>query len=381
MVKPQNIRLSAWLMMLGLVMSRGSYADTPHSKVSHEFSGSMLLSEQFLLHGQRTDTAQTEEVERERLYSIDLESTLHKGANSLFVWLEYSRNPLDNGLSSLFANTNEDAGTTEDGAGTSRIQISSLYWQYALSDKTQAVLLGLAEVSMLVDTNEVANDEVGQFMAAGFVNNPGIDFPDYAPAFRYQGISADETWRWRALLSTAKGLADNQGNYSDTLSQVDGGEGIFAALEGQRQFAKTTTLTLGSWHNSDTKRHGVYSAIYTQLGNAQLHGRMSHSRSYKSMAIEEGAPPIRTQFASLVAQYPYQAFTFASGMSYLEHTLLNGDVTETRMVECYVQYDWSPHLHTTIATQWHDGVINDDTMAPVTANWQNVVSLRTVLHW
>ncbi|TQF72440.1 hypothetical protein [Pseudoalteromonas luteoviolacea] len=380
-MKRKNVRLSTWLMILGFAMNGAVYAEAQSNTLSHEFSGSVLFSDQFMPNGQRTEAAYSDEVVREKLYSVDLESTVRKGSNSVFMWLEYSRNPLDNGISSLFANTNEDAGTTEDGAGTSRLQVSSLYWQYALPDNMSSVLLGLAEVSMLVDTNDVANDEVGQFMAAGFVNNPGIDFPDYAPAIRYQGMSADEKWQWRALLSTAKGLADNGGNYTDTLSQIDGGEGIFSALEGQRQLANMTTLTLGSWHNSDTKRHGVYSAIYKQLGNLQLHSRLSHSRSYKSIVIEEDTPPSQTQFASLVAEYKYQAFTFASGMSYLSHEWTDGSSVNTRMAECYVQYNWTKHLHMTFATQWHDGVINDDIKQPISANWQNVMSLRTVLYW
>ncbi|OCQ19089.1 hypothetical protein A7985_21830 [Pseudoalteromonas luteoviolacea] len=355
------------------------HATSSTGQFKYESSGSVLVSDQFVPSANSITSQEGRlDVERERLYSIDFESTMTNAQYTWFMWLEYSRNPSEGGVSSWLGNTNEDAATTEDGRGSSRAQISALYWQYALPNNAQQVLLGLAEVSMLVDTNEVANDEVGQFMAAGFVNNPSIDFPDYAPAVRYQGETSDEQWRWRILLSTARGLADNQGNYTDTLNQIDGGDGVFTTLEGQRQLAGNVTVTLGSWHNSDTKRHGVYSALYKEMGSAQLHSRLGHSRSYR--LTEDNQASEQTHFASLSGQYTRQAYTFAAGASFIGNESSDGLSAITRMIECYVKYDWSENLHTTVAAQWHDGVVNSDE-PDVIANWQNVMTLRTVLHW
>ncbi|KZN34742.1 hypothetical protein N480_20885 [Pseudoalteromonas luteoviolacea S2607] len=374
----KTAKVSMWLMAIGINLY-AVHAAASSSPLNYESSGSVLLSDQFApsahsvsLEGSPLD------VERERLYSIDFESTITRDAHTWFMWLEYSRNPSEGGVSSWFGNTNEDAATTEDGRGTSRTQLSSLYWQYTLPNSEQQVLLGLAEVSMLVDTNDVANDEVGQFMTAGFVNNPSIDFPDYAPALRYQGVISDETWRWRLLLSSAKGLAGNQGNYAETFSQIDGSDGVFTTLEGQRQLANNTALTFGSWHNSDTKRHGVYSAFHKEIGDIQLHSRLGHSRSYQHAQDDEALD--KTHFASLSGQYTHQAFTLAAGASFIGNKSSGGQTAVTRMVECYVKYDWSENLHTTVAAQWHDGVVNSDEPG-VIANWQNVMTLRTVLHW
>lgn len=349
-----------------------------------EFEGSALLSEQ-LLPTQKfvSEGSENIDVDSETLYSIDLETTIHQDQHSVFIWLEHNRNQPADGVSAWLENTNEDAGTTLDGDDTSRTQLSSLYWRYRFAEQQSEVMVGLAEVSMLLDTNEIANDEVGQFLAAGFVNNPSIDFPDYAPAIRYQGTIPKGDWQWRALLSNAKGLADNQGNYADTFAQIDGSEGVFIALEGQKKLANDTLLTLGSWHNSDTKRYGTYGAWYTQRGAFKLHGRLSQSVSYEH--TEDNFDSDKSHFASAVAQYQYQDFVFASGLSYLSNQSRDNDSTITRMAECYVQYHWSENLHTTLSHQWHDGVVNTESpleAAPqLVANWQEVVTLRMVVHW
>ncbi|WDD98060.1 hypothetical protein [Thalassomonas actiniarum] len=206
-------------------------------------------------------------VNSEALYSLDLELEHHFDNFGVLLWLEHSSDPKVNGVSANFENANSDAGTTsgkvKGDITTGRSQISAFYFfgdQDALGESGWQ--FGLMEVSTLIDSSEIANDEVSQFLSAGLVNNSTIAFPDYALSGRLQDLSAFDSLGYRLVLSSAAGLAENNGNYSDLLSLKPGSKGVFAAAELVHR-GHSHQAGLGYWKNSadDVQAYGVYLSL------------------------------------------------------------------------------------------------------------------------
>ena len=203
----------------------------------------------------------------EALYSLDLELEHHFSSFGVFLWLEHSSDPKVNGVSAHFEGANSDAGTTsgkvKGGRVTGRSQLSSLYlfgdvdtlgepgWQ-----------VGLMEVSTLIDSSQVANDEVSQFLSASLVNNQTIAFPDYALTGRLQDLTAFEHLGYRLVLGSAAGLAENEGNYAELWSFEFSDKGVFAAAELVHS-GHSHQAGLGYWKNSadDVQAYGVYLSL------------------------------------------------------------------------------------------------------------------------
>ncbi|WDE10832.1 hypothetical protein [Thalassomonas haliotis] len=210
-------------------------------------------------------------VSSEALYSLDFELEQHFDSFGLFLWLEHSSDPKVNGVSVNFENANSDAGTTSGKVKgdivSGRSQVSALYLfgdQDALGEPGWQ--LGLMEVSTLIDSSEVANDETSQFLSAGLVNNSTIAFPDYALSGRLQKLTAFDhlghRLGYRLVLGSAAGIAENGGNYADLLAIKPGSKGVFAAAELVHS-GHSHQAGLGYWKNSadDVQAYGVYLSL------------------------------------------------------------------------------------------------------------------------
>ncbi len=79
----------------------------------------------------------------------------------------------------IFTGVNADA---LGGDGT--LTIAEAYWEIPLFAEKLIVTVGKLDPVAYFDANAVANDETGQFLADIFVNNIGVDWPDYAPGLR-----------------------------------------------------------------------------------------------------------------------------------------------------------------------------------------------------
>ncbi|MBA1333320.1 hypothetical protein QQ73_20495, partial [Candidatus Endoriftia persephone str. Guaymas] len=84
---------------------------------------------------------------------------------------------------------------------------------YAISLASGELVAGLIDASSFLDASEVANDETAQFLGAGFVNNPTIEFPDYSLGAVWHYDATVDHPGLTLLLSSSHGLADNDGKY------------------------------------------------------------------------------------------------------------------------------------------------------------------------
>ncbi|WDE04364.1 hypothetical protein SG34_023970 [Thalassomonas viridans] len=234
-------------------------------------------------------------VSSEALYSLDLELEHHFDDFGLFLWLEHSSDPKVNGVSVNFENANSDAGTTSgkvrDGRTTGRSQFSAFY----LFGDADALgepgwQLGLMEVSTLIDSSQVANDETSQFLSAGLVNNGTIAFPDYALSGRLQNLNAFDNLGYRLVLSSAAGIAENDGNYADLFSLKPGSKGVFAAAELVHS-GYSHQAGLGYWKNSadDVQAYGVYLSLDYLSAYGDINMRYGQASSLLDSALEPDA--------------------------------------------------------------------------------------------
>jgi len=162
--------------------------------------------------------------------SVDIVATIPTVHGQWLLYVEGNTSPQPRGVSSLYAEANQDAATAVDRDGHGRLQVSSLHYLWYLGHN--ALALGLINPAGPIDNSEVANNETNQFLATTLVNNPTIAFPDYALGmvcfFKPEHSPLDLTF----LLSSSQGLGDNPNkSYSELVDVGASGKGAFAVAE------------------------------------------------------------------------------------------------------------------------------------------------------
>lgn len=299
-----------------------------------------MFSGQWVVTHQATDVAKNEQ-----LYSLDIEVDYELGEAGFFSWAEYSKTP--DGLSNDFFGANADAGTTQDSRGDGRWQISEAY-VYHKPGRKQFWQLGLMQISALVDTSLIANDEVTQFLSAGQVNNLSIAFPDYAFGASYRESERWHNWGYALVLSQGQGLADREGNYSDLLNFDT--QGAFAALEMINE-GDDHTLGIGVWRNSaqDTQR-GAYINMEYYWPGLTLNLRAG-------MASRE--PEAVTEFVAMTVNREFDWGEWALGYSWHAYKAAG----ENQILESYCQFPFGSASHISVNLQWHARQIEMDSDA------------------
>ena len=143
------------------------------------------------------------------------------------LYIEGNSTPRANGVSSLLPEANTDAGSALDRDRRGRLQISELNYAHRFG-KALTVTAGLLDVSGFFDQSRIASDENTQFLGVSFVQNPTIEFPDYA-----LGLVIEQSWEtntvWRAGLTSSNGLADNPNlSYAQLVNVGEDSKGVFA---------------------------------------------------------------------------------------------------------------------------------------------------------
>lgn len=166
-------------------------------------------------------------VEPEFTASADLVLTYARNRGEWRLYIEGNSTPRPNGVSSLLPEANTDAGSALDENRQGRVQISELNYTHRFGESVR-VSAGLVDVSGYFDQSRIASDESTQFLGVSFVQNPAIEFPDYALGLVYeQDLTAHTVWR--AGLSGSHGLADNANlSYGQLVDVDDPGKGVFA---------------------------------------------------------------------------------------------------------------------------------------------------------
>lgn len=187
-------------------------------------------------------------VRAEWVSSLDLFVDVALGGRvRLETYVEANTTPFRNGVSTLVGEANTDAGTALNGRREGRVQLSEVRLVVPLGEGSR-VHGGLLDATHFLDVSRIANDENLFFLGVPFVNNPTIEFPDYALGAALDGaIPGTDSWRVGAVVTSSHGLADNPGvSYAQLLSVDEPDKGVFAGLA-TRWVGEGRRLSLGGW--------------------------------------------------------------------------------------------------------------------------------------
>ena len=252
--------------------------------------------------------------------SADLFFSGTAGATRWLLHLEAGSTPASDAVSAHYPQANGDLGSALNADDAGRVQLSELLLERLLSGGWTLVG-GLIDASGFVDRSRVANDEARQFLGASFVNNPSINFPDYAPGLAlYRPLADGRDTGLSLVLASSNGLADNPSHSYGELLRGGEGRGSFAAAA-LRQRLGHTTLRGGAWINTrrvqrldriDT--HGRDGrGLFASIGRSLVDGvdanvrlgladeRYAEADRFASLAVIGGAVTARTGIAASVA--------------------------------------------------------------------------------
>lgn len=294
--------------------------------------------------------------------SVDVFVRHRMNAFSVLAHIEASSTPKDKGVASIFPQSNGDARTALSSNNQGRIQLSELYLSGDYSPET-TLHFGLLNSSNFFDSGRISNDENMQFIASDFINNPVIDFPNYAIA----GIVEHRVSKWnttRLLLSSTHGLADNpQRDYSSLFELTKDDKGLYTELE--TEFADDNRfLTLGGWmHNGDhpalddpsqthLKNYGAYLTAGMKFGQNQFETRWGFANEKVSSAAS---------FASLAYQYDWQSWVMGMAYGYTQKSKFSTTQFNRQEVEVYGRYRFNRLIYLTPSMQYFDHPVYDTT--------------------
>ena len=226
-----------------------------------------------------------ERIRNEVVASLDLFLSLALGRITLETYVEGNTTPSPLGVSRLLGEANTDAGTALDRDRRGRVQLSEVRLVVPVGDDLRAHA-GLLDATGFLDVSRIANDENLYFLAVPFVNNPTIEFPDYALGVALDGaIPGSSTLRVGATVTSSHGLADNPGvSYARLLDITDSQKGAFLGMALRRVGARTR-ISLGAWMRTVTEpdpgepaEAGRHRGLFSVLG---WHGA-EHAVSFRS---------------------------------------------------------------------------------------------------
>ncbi len=231
-------------------------------------------------------TTSDDRIRREVVGSADLFLDLHLGPATVHVYVEAGSSPSRGGVSQLLGEANTDAGTALDARRRGRLQISEAKLLLPLG-KRATLTGGLLDATGYLDVSRIANDENLFFLGVPFVNNPTIEFPDYAlgvvlerPAAPSGGLGLS------GLLTSSHGLADNPGvSYPRLLDLRETGKGVFAGAA-LRWRAPQGRVSLGAW--TQTEGHARFDGRRSGTANFGVFGLAGRTWGAHSVSIRGG---------------------------------------------------------------------------------------------
>ena len=302
-----------------------------------------------------------QDVDPDLLYSLDIEMDKKFDGWDMYLRAEHASNPRNDGVAKKFGGANSDAGTVSHNA----TQLSEFYVYGTISDKPLASWqLGLMEVSALIDTSEISNDENNQFLSAGLLNNKTIDFPDYSIVARLQHFNAWGELGYRLLIASSHGLDENEGNYHDLLSVTKNNsefkKGVFLASELLYRH-QNYQATLGVWKNTGRHKGEVDSTQWSEktsgvyIGLDYLSGSMDFNLRYGLKKSAKGNTSSETQvkkYFSASLQAPQNHGVLGAGISLTRYSPTPKSASIGRTSELYYRFPVFESTHLSPALQW-----------------------------
>lgn len=283
------------------------------------------------------------EVNDELLFSLDLTYQYQFEGVGVFAWFEYAEPTDNNEVSAYNENYNADAGTITAKNG----QFSEFYLYGQLDDNGEpSWRFGINEVTTLIDRSSLANDEVAEFLSLPMVNNLTIAFPDYALSGFYQDVNAFDGFGYRVVLSSSHGFADNDsGSYKQLTDVGSDGKGVFSAVELVFE-RKHYDAYIGYWKNSAdaSGESGFYGTLDYFLKRDKLNFRYGEADAQNGNA---------EQFFSAAWQRNVAEGILSLGYSFTRFNQVNDAIM--RAAELYYRKAVSEQLFVSPALQWGNG--------------------------
>jgi hypothetical protein len=270
-----------------------------------------------------TQTTSDNRVNDEVVASIDYELKYKFSHAILNIYFEANTTPRSNGVSSLLGEVNGDAGSALDRNGKGRVQISE--FKYAYRFRANRILtVGLIDPTAYLDSAWVMNDETGQFLGSGFVNNSSIEFPDYTLGFVYEHKLAGRGPVLKLMLTGSHGLGDNPGvKYSELFDVGDNGKGVFTVFEAGWETDKRL-FNLGVWYHSGD--HDALNGSGTGFSNYGIYAVLARRKGPHSLETRLGLARAKVSEVKsfLALGYEYRVKKWSIGVAY-SHSHLSDD--------------------------------------------------------
>lgn len=296
-----------------------------------------------------------ERVGSDQTLSADLFLRRPGSSGSLLIYIEGNSSLSADNVSTVFSESNADAGSALDANRKGRIQISEFNYRFdnAFSGSLTA---GLIDASAFLDRSRITNDENIQFLGASFVNNPTIEFPDYTIGMAWEKPGQGSIPEVNIVLASASGLADNPNlSYSQLVQLTDENDGVFAAA-GAAWANENSLLRLGTWINTRPhqklnemagKDHHNF-GLYTVLGRSWEGHALNIRAGIARESVSEGS-----RFLGLAYRFLWNDVAIGLGMA---RTFLSADSkdpgkADNTQYEIYARRSINDWLHLTASIQ------------------------------
>ena len=294
-------------------------------------------------------TTNEDDAASESSASGDVMITRRLGAGEWLAHMEASSSPKSNGISSVYPEFNEDAGSALDKNNNGRIQLSELYYTHSFRDR-QNISVGLIDLSGLFDQSQIASDETTQFLGSSFARNITIEFPDYTLGIVHN-TKLSSNLEWRSAIASSNGLADNSERSYAELTRVSAdGKGVFGITSASWQ-GKEWLFRAGVWLN--TASHQSLDMRSEDLTNYGAYALAEYARGQHAANVRVGAANADTsqaaQFASIAYRYEWNKLTtgVAFGRTFSSSKQPDSTRGDTNHYELFLRYNLTPSLQLT----------------------------------
>ena len=297
-----------------------------------ELSGGFVFSNQ---------ASSDDRVKSDVTASVDLGITWRQNGR-WWLSIEGNTTPKQNSVATLLPESNADADTALDSDREGRLQISEINYQYSI-ERNSSLTIGLLDASSYMDVSRISNDENTQFIGVSFVNNPTIEFPDYALGLVYQFRHHESKTVTRLIVTSSNGLSDNpNASYSQLVDVDNPDKGAFIAA--RIGYESTQRLAgFGIWthtaphesldsngNNGNGKNYGAYFVSGWRGDKYGLNARLGIANARVSNANWYGA---------LTNQYRFKPWILGAGMAtiFLSNHAEQTDRGDTFQTEIYLR--------------------------------------------
>ncbi len=253
---------------------------------------------------------------------------------------EANTSPRAGGVSTFLPEANADAGSAVDSDNDGRVQISEVSYRHLFAGD-RSLTLGLVDISSYFDQSRIASDENTQFLGVPFVQNPTIEFPDYAVGLIYEHAFSPR-WAARAGVTSSHGLADNPNHSYAQLVDIDNADkGLFVAAAAAWEH-EVWLARAGVW--AHTAAHEALSGPETDRHNKGAYLLTGWRRGHHGVNLRLGLANQKVSraagFTAVTYRWRPEPLTLGLGLAriFVSDQAPEPEARDTSMAEIYVRY-------------------------------------------